>query len=157
MQKISTCLWFDDNAEEAIDFYLSIFDDSKLLSILRCGDQGPGPKGSLLAGAFEIEGHQIEVINGGPAFKLSEAVSLVVKCATQDEVDSLWDRLGSGGGYQRCGWLKDRFGLSWQIVPTALYQMLQDPDRTKADRVLQAMLQMQKIDIARLKQAYEGP
>lgn len=156
MQKISTCLWFDDNAEEAIDFYLSIFDDSKLLSILRCGDQGPGPKGSLLAGAFEIEGHQITVINGGPAFKLSEAVSLVVKCATQDEVDSLWDRLGSGGEYQQCGWLKDRFGLSWQIVPTALYQMLQDPDRTKADRVLQAMLQMQKIDIARLKQAYEG-
>jgi predicted 3-demethylubiquinone-9 3-methyltransferase (glyoxalase superfamily) len=156
MQKISTCLWFDNNAEEAIDFYLSIFENSKLLSVLRCGDQGPGPKGSLLAGAFEIEGQQIEVINGGPAFKLSEAVSLVVKCATQDEVDSLWDRLGSGGEYQQCGWLKDRFGLSWQIVPTALYQMLQDPDRTKADRAMQAMLQMRKIDIARLKQAYAG-
>ena len=155
MQKITTCLWFDSNAEEAIDFYLATFNDSKLLSVLRCGDQGPGPKGSLLAATFQIEGQQIEVINGGPTFKLSEAVSLVVKCATQDEVDSLWDRLGSGGQYHQCGWLRDRFGLSWQIVPTVLYEMLQDADPDKAGRVMQAMLQMTKIDIARLERAYE--
>jgi predicted 3-demethylubiquinone-9 3-methyltransferase (glyoxalase superfamily) len=155
MQKITTCLWFDNNAEEAINFYLSIFKDAKLVSVLRNGDQGPGPKGTLLAASFQIEGQQIEVINGGPMFKLSEAVSLVVKCATQEEVDTYWDKLGSGGQYQQCGWLKDRFGLSWQIVPSVLYEMLQDPDPRKAERAMQAMLKMEKLDIATLKQAYE--
>lgn len=155
MQKITTCLWFDNNAEEAINFYVSIFKNGKFLNVMRNGEQGPGPKGSLLAATFQIEDQEIEVINGGPAFKLSEAVSLVVKCATQDEVDALWDKLGSGGQHQQCSWLKDRFGLCWQIGPTVLYEMLQDSDRIKADRVMQAMLQMKKIDIARLKQAYD--
>jgi predicted 3-demethylubiquinone-9 3-methyltransferase (glyoxalase superfamily) len=155
-QKITTCLWFDNNAEDAIDFYLSIFKDSRLLSATRYGDKGPGPKGSLLAATFQIEGQEFSVINGGPAFKLSEAVSLVVNCATQAEVDALWDKLGDGGQHQQCGWLKDKFGLSWQIIPSVLFEMLQDPDREKADRVMQAMLQMTKIDIARLRQAYDG-
>lgn len=155
-QKITTCLWFDNNAEEAINFYLSIFKDSRLLSVTRCGDKGSGPKGSLLAATFQIEGQEFSVINGGPAFKLSEAVSLVVNCATQAEVDALWEKLGDGGQYQQCGWLKDKFGLSWQIIPSVLFEMLQDPDREKADRVMQAMLQMTKIDIARLRQAYDG-
>lgn len=155
-QKITTCLWFDNNAEEAIDFYLSIFDDGKLLSVTRCGDHGPGPKGSLLAATFRLEGQEFSVINGGPTFKLSEAVSLVVHCTTQAEVDAFWDKLGAGGQYQQCGWLKDKFGLSWQIVPDVLIEMLQDPDAAKAGRVMQAMLQMVKIDIARLRQAYDA-
>ena len=155
-QKITTCLWFDSNAEEAIEFYLSTFKDSKLISVLRNGDNGPGPKGSLLAATFQIEGQQIEVINGGPMFKLSEAASLIVKCETQQEIDALWDRLGNGGTYQPCGWLKDRFGLSWQIVPRVLYELLQDPDPVKAGRVMQAMMKMQKMDIASLQRAHEG-
>jgi predicted 3-demethylubiquinone-9 3-methyltransferase (glyoxalase superfamily) len=155
-QKISTCFWFDNNAEEAIDFYLSIFKDSKLVSVLRNGDDGPGPRGSLLAATFEIEGQQIEVLNGGPVFKLSEAASLVVRCETQQEIDALWDRLGNGGVIQHCGWLKDRFGLSWQIVPTALYTLLQDADPVKAGRVMKAMMKMVKMDIAGLQRAYEG-
>ena len=155
-KKITTCLWFDNNAEEAINHYLSIFKDSRLLSMTRCGDKGPGPKGSLLAATFQIEGQEFSVINGGPAFKLSEAVSLVVHCATQAEVDALWDKLGDGGQHQQCGWLKDKFGLSWQIIPSVLFEMLQDPDREKADRVMQAMLQMKKIDIAQLRKAYDG-
>lgn len=156
-QKISPCFWFDDNAEEAIDYYLATFKDSKLLSVLRNGDAGPGPKGSLLAATFRIADQQIEVINGGPTFKLSEAASLVVKCDTQQEIDALWDRLGNGGQYQPCGWLKDRFGLSWQIVPSVLYELLQQPDPAKAGRVMQAMMQMQKMDIAALQRASEGP
>jgi predicted 3-demethylubiquinone-9 3-methyltransferase (glyoxalase superfamily) len=153
-QKITTCLWFDNNAEQAIDFYLSIFKDSKLVSVTRCGDHGPGPKGSLLAATFEIEGQELSVINGGPAFKLSEAVSLVVNCETQEEVDTLWNKLGDGGEHQQCGWLKDKFGLSWQVIPNVLFEMLQDPDRERADRVMQAMLQMKKIDIGQLREAY---
>ena len=155
-QKITTCLWFDNDAEEAIAYYLSIFEDSSLLSVMRCGDKGPGPKGSLLAATFRIEGQELSAINGGPAFRLSEAVSLVVKCATQAEVDGLWEKLGEGGQYQQCGWLKDRFGLSWQIVPGVLFEMLQDPERERADRVMQAMLQMKKIDIAQLLEARDG-
>jgi predicted 3-demethylubiquinone-9 3-methyltransferase (glyoxalase superfamily) len=151
----TTCLWFDNNAEEAIDFYLAIFKDAKLLNATRCGEHGPGPKGSMLAASFQLEGQEFSVINGGPMFKLSEAVSLVVHCTTQAEVDALWDKLGSGGTNQQCGWLKDRFGLSWQIIPTVLIELLQDPDPAKAGRVMQAMLQMKKIDIAALRQAYE--
>ena len=131
-QKISTCLWFDNSAEEAINHYVSIFKYSRLLSVTRCGDKGPGPKGSLLAATFQIEGQEFSVINGGPAFKLSEAVSLVVNSTTQAEVDALWDKLGDGGQYQQCGWLKDKFGLSWQIIPRVLFEMLKDPDREKA-------------------------
>lgn len=155
-QKIVTCLWFDANAEEAIEFYLSVFKGGRMIDSVRNGDQGPGPKGTLLAGTFEIEGQQISVINGGPAFKLSEAVSLVVHCATQDEVDRLWEQLGRGGQYQQCGWLKDRFGLCWQIVPTVLYGLLKGPDPAKAARAMQAMLQMTRLDIAGLQRAYDG-
>lgn len=156
LQKVTTCLWFDHNAEEAINFYVSIFKDSKILSMLRNGSDGPGPKGSLLAATFQIEGQQFEVINGGPTFKLTEAVSLSVKCGTQEEVDRYWQVLGEGGKYLPCGWLTDRFGLSWQIVPTVLYEMLQDRDAAKAGRAMQAMLKMGKLDIAELQRAYEG-
>jgi predicted 3-demethylubiquinone-9 3-methyltransferase (glyoxalase superfamily) len=155
-RKISTCLWFDNDAEQAIQFYLSVFPDGELLNVLRNGEHGPGPKGSLLAATFRIEDQQIEVINGGPAFKLSEAVSLVVHCDDQAEVDRLWDKLGNGGQYQQCGWLKDRFGLCWQIVPRVLYEMMQDPDPARAGRVMQAMLQMVKLDIAALERARDG-
>lgn len=156
LQKITPCLWFDNNAEEAINFYVSVFNDAKVLNVLRNGDQGPGPKGSLLAATFQIEGQQFEVINGGPIYKLSEAMSLMVKCTTQAEVDRYWDVLGTGGQYQPCGWLKDRFGLSWQIVPTMLYEVLQDKDSAKAGRTMQAMMKMGKLDIAELQRAYEG-
>lgn len=156
MQKITPCFWFDNNAEEAINYYLPIFKDGALLSVTRRGEHGPGPKGSLLAATFRIAGQEISVINGGPMFKLSEAASLVVDCADQAEVDALWQALGAGGQHQQCGWLKDKFGLSWQIVPRVLIEMLQDPDRAKVDRVMQAMLGMQKIDIAQLKRAYEA-
>jgi predicted 3-demethylubiquinone-9 3-methyltransferase (glyoxalase superfamily) len=155
-QKITTCLWFDNNAEEAIKYYVSIFNDSALLSVTRNGDRGPGPKGSLLAATFRIEGQEYSVINGGPAHKLTEAISLVVHCTTQAEVDAYWEKLGAEGQHDRCGWLKDKFGLSWQIVPTVLFEMLQDPDSAKAGRVMQAMLQMEKIDVAMLRQAYDG-
>jgi predicted 3-demethylubiquinone-9 3-methyltransferase (glyoxalase superfamily) len=155
-RKISTCLWFDNDAEQAIQFYLSVFPDGELLNVLRNGEHGPGPKGSLLAATFRIEDQQVEVINGGPAFKLSEAVSLVVHCDDQAEVDRLWDKLGNGGQYQQCGWLKDRFGLCWQIVPRVLYEMMQDPDPARAGRVMQAMLQMVKLDIAALERARDG-
>lgn len=156
-QKIVTCLWFDANAEQAIEFYLSVFKGGRMIDSVRNGEQGPGPKGTLLAGTFEIEGQQISVINGGPMFKLSEAVSLVVHCATQGEVDRLWEQLGSGGQYQQCGWLKDRFGLCWQIVPTVLYGLLKGSDPAKAGRAMQAMLQMTRLDIAGLQRAYDGP
>lgn len=153
-QKITPCLWFDNNAEEAIEFYCSVFKNSRLISVMRNGEGGPGPKGSLLAARFEIEGQQIEVINGGPVFKLSEAVSLAVRCHDQQEVDFYWAKLIEGGGAEsQCGWLKDRFGLSWQIVPGVLYELLQHPDAAVAARVMQAMLKMRKIDIALLQVA----
>lgn len=155
-QKISTCLWFDDNAEEAINFYLSVFPGGEILGVIRNGDQGPGPRGSLLAATFRIQGQEIDVLNGGPQFKLTGAVSMVVKCATQAEVDTLWDKLGNGGTFLECGWLKDRFGLCWQIVPTLLYDLLQSTDAAKAGRVMQAMLQMTKFDIAALQRAADG-
>ena len=155
--KITPCLWFNNNAEEAVEFYNSVFGNVRLVSVIRNGEHGPGPEGSVLAGAFEIEGQRIEFINGGPTFKLTEAVSLAVRCDSQQEVDRLWDALVAGGGeHSQCGWLKDRFGLSWQIVPRVLYEMHQDPDRTRADRVMQAMMQMRKLDIAALERAYEG-
>ncbi len=153
-QKITTFLWFDDNAEEAINHYLSIFKNSKTVSVIRHGDAGPGPKGTVLGATFEIEGQQFIALNGGPKFKFTEAISLFVNCETQEEVDDLWEKLSAGGRTDRCGWLKDKFGLSWQIIPTVLGEMLQDKDAEKANRVMKAMLQMDKIDIKRLQQAY---
>ena len=155
MQKITPCLWFDNNAEKAVNHYLSIFKNSKINKILRCGDAGPGPKGSVLTIAFQLEGQDFIALNGGPIFKFNEAISLSVDCKSQIEVDDLWEKLSAGGQESPCGWLKDKFGLSWQVVPSALVEMLQDPDPEKSKRVMAAMMQMGKIDIAILKQAYD--
>ena len=155
MQKITPCLWFDNNAEAAVNHYLSIFKNSKINKILRCGDAGPGPKGSVLTIAFQLEGEDFIALNGGPIFKFNEAISLSVDCKSQIEVDDLWEKLSDGGQESQCGWLKDKFGLSWQVVPSALVEMLQDPDPEKTKRVMAAMMQMGKIDIAKLKQAYD--
>lgn len=157
MQKITPFLWFNDNAEEAINFYVSIFKDSKIGTMTRYGDSGPGPKGALMTATFQLEGQQFMALNGGPHFKFTEAISLFVDCETQEEVDALWDRLTADGGQpSRCGWLKDKFGLSWQIIPSVLGRLLHDEDPARAGRVMQAMLQMQKIDIRGLEQAHEG-
>jgi predicted 3-demethylubiquinone-9 3-methyltransferase (glyoxalase superfamily) len=153
MQKITPFLWFDGNAEEAMNFYTSIFRNAKVGSISRYGEAGPGPAGSVLTASFELEGLQFTALNGGPHFKFNEAISFHVACESQAEVDYFWDRLGAGGQIQQCGWLKDKFGVSWQIVPTALPRLLGNPDRAKANRVMQAMLQMKKLDIAALEQA----
>jgi predicted 3-demethylubiquinone-9 3-methyltransferase (glyoxalase superfamily) len=150
-------LWFDNNAEQAIQFYISIFKNSKLLSLIRHGDAGPGPKGTVLGATFQLEGQQFFALNGGPKFKFTEAISLFVSCDTQEEIDNLWERLSAGGWQDRCGWLKDKFGLSWQIVPATLLEMLQDPDSAKADRVMRAMMQMGKLDIQRLAAARTEP
>lgn len=155
MQKITPFLWFDNNAEEAVNHYLSIFKNSKIGTVLRCGDAGPGPKGSVLTIAFQLEGQEFIALNGGPVFKFNEAISLSVDCKSQTEVDDLWEKLSDGGQRGQCGWLKDRFGLSWQVVPSALVEMLQDKDAEKAKRVMAAMMKMSKIDIAILKQAYD--
>jgi len=155
MQKITPFLWFDDKAEEAARFYTSIFKNSKILSVSRYGDAGPGPKGAVMTATFELEGQQFIALNGGPQFKFTEAISFLVNCESQAEVDELWARLSEGGQPGPCGWLKDRFGLSWQIFPTALGKMLQDKDPAKSQRVMKAMLQMSKIDIAGLQRAYD--
>jgi predicted 3-demethylubiquinone-9 3-methyltransferase (glyoxalase superfamily) len=156
MQEITPFLWFDGKAEEAVSFYVSIFKNSKLLNVARCGAEGPEPKGSVMTASFQLHGQNFIALNGGPMFTFSPAVSFLVNCETQAEVDELWDKLSAGGEKQRCGWLKDKFGLSWQIVPTVLGQMMQDKDAAKAGRVMQAMLQMDKLDIGRLQQAYNG-
>jgi predicted 3-demethylubiquinone-9 3-methyltransferase (glyoxalase superfamily) len=156
-QKITTFLWFDNNAEEAMNLYVSIFKNSKVLSVSRYGEGGPGPAGSVMSGTFQLEGQQFIALNGGPHFKFTEAISLFVSCETQEEVDDLWKKLTAGGGApSRCGWLKDRFGLSWQIIPNVLGELLQDKDPKKSKRVMEAMLQMDKIDIKKLQQAHEG-
>jgi predicted 3-demethylubiquinone-9 3-methyltransferase (glyoxalase superfamily) len=152
-QKITPFLWFNNNAEEAVNFYISIFKNSKIISIARYGDAGPGPKGSVMTANFELEGQEFIALNGGPEFKFTEAVSFVVNCETQEEVDAYWDKLVKGGKEQQCGWLKDKFGLSWQIVPAILIKLLQDKDPEKSKRVMNAMLKMVKIDIKTLKQA----
>jgi predicted 3-demethylubiquinone-9 3-methyltransferase (glyoxalase superfamily) len=157
MQKISPFLWFDNQAEEAMKFYVSVFKNSKAGKVTRYGDAGPGPKGSVMTASFELEGQQFTALNGGPHFRFTEAISFVVNCETQEEVDELWDRLAEGGQTQQCGWLKDKFGLSWQVVPTVLIELINDPDPGKSRRVTEAMLQMTKIDIAKLKLAYEEP
>ena len=155
MQKITPFLWFDDKAEEAVNFYVSIFKNSKVLGISRYGDAGPGPKGTVMVAKFQLEGHEFIALNGGPQFKFTEAISFLVNCESQEEVDKFWEKLSEGGKESQCGWLKDKYGLSWQIVPTVLGEMLQDKDPEKSKRVMQAMLQMQKIDIKKLKEAYE--
>ena len=156
-QRITPCLWFDGQAEEAAAFYVSVFKTSRITSMTRNGDVGSGPKGAALVVAFELDGQSFTALNGGPAFEFSEAVSLIVSCETQDEVDAYWEKLTSGGGSpSRCGWLKDRFGLSWRVVPTVLIGMLQDKDAQKSQRVMQATMQMAKLDIARLNQVYAG-
>ena len=155
MQKIVPFLWFDGRAEEAMNFYISIFKDSRVVSVSRYGDAGPGPRGTVMAATFQLEGQDFYALNGGPQFTFTPAISLFVNCETQQEVDHLWDRLSEGGETSRCGWLKDKYGLSWQIVPTILGTMMGDKDPEKSQRVMKAMLQMDKLDIARLKQAYE--
>ena len=155
MQKIIPFLWFDDKAEEAMRFYVSIFKNSKVGSISRYGDEGPGPKGTVMVATFQLDGQEFMALNGGPQFTFSPAVSFLVNCEKQEEVDELWEKLSEGGETQRCGWLTDKYGLSWQIVPTVLGEMMQDKDAEKSKRVLKAMLQMDKIDIEVLRQAYE--
>ena len=156
MQKITPFLWFDNQAEEAANFYVSIFKNSKVLRVLRYGDAGPGPKGSVMTAEFQIDGQEFVALNGGPQFKFTEAISFVVNCETQEEVDYFWEKLSEGGEKSRCGWLEDKFGLSWQVVPTVLVEMYQDKDPEKSQRVMKAMMQMDKLDINKLKQAYEG-
>lgn len=160
MQKIHPCLWFDDQAEEAAKFYISIFKNSRIGKVTRYGEAGSQaagrPKGSVMTVSFELDGQELTALNGGPHFKFSEAISLVVNCETQKEVDDLWETLSKGGETQQCGWLKDKYGLSWQIVPNVLFELLLDKDAAKAERVMAAMLQMKKIDIRQLKQAAEG-
>jgi len=155
MPKITPFLWFDTQAEEAANFYISTFKNSKILSIARYGKAGPGPEGSVMTVKFTLDGQEFVALNGGPYFKLNEAISFLVDCKTQEEVDMYWAKLTEGGQEVQCGWLKDKFGLSWQIVPAALGEMMSDPDREKAKRVIQAMLKMKKIDIAALKTAYD--
>jgi predicted 3-demethylubiquinone-9 3-methyltransferase (glyoxalase superfamily) len=157
MQKITPFLWFDNQAEEAANFYASVFKDGKIKNVSRYGDAGPGPKGSVMVVSFEINGQTFTALNGGPMFKFTEAVSFAVHCKTQEEVDYYWDKLtGSGGRPSQCGWLKDKYGLSWQIVPDVLMELVNDPDPAKANRVFAAMLKMAKIDIGKLQEAYAG-
>ncbi|HVS21137.1 MAG TPA: VOC family protein [Pyrinomonadaceae bacterium] len=156
MQKITPFLWYDDKAEESANFYVSIFKNSKVLSVNRYGEAGPGPKGSVMVAEFQIEGQKFVALNAGPRFKFTEAISFVINCETQEEVDYFWEKLTADGGAESmCGWLKDKYGLSWQVVPTILTELMKDKDPAKAQRVMQAMLQMKKIDIPTLKRAYE--
>ena len=154
MQKITSMLWFDGQAEEAAKFYVSVFKNSKMGKVLRYGDAGPGPKGSVMVASFEVEGREFTALNGGPQFKFNESVSFVVRCKTQEEVDSYWDKLLAGGGQESmCGWLKDKYGLSWQITPDVLLELIGDPDPAISQSVMKAMMQMRKIDIEGVKQA----
>jgi len=160
IQRITPFLWFDDQAEAAANFYVSIFKNSKIGSITRYDEEAAKaagrPKGSVMTVAFDLDGQDFTALNGGPLFKFTEAISLVVNCQTQEEVDHFWEKLSAGGEEVQCGWLKDRFGVSWQVVPTVLVEMLQDKDAEKSKRVMAAMLKMKKIDIEPLKKAYEG-
>jgi predicted 3-demethylubiquinone-9 3-methyltransferase (glyoxalase superfamily) len=156
MHKITPFLWFDDKAEEAMNFYVSIFKNSKTGAVTRYGAGGPGPEGAVMTATFQLDGQDFMALNGGPLFKFTEAISFFVNCETQAEVDELWEKLSAGGEKGRCGWLKDKYGLSWQIIPTVLGELMKDKDPEKSKRVMQAMLQMNKLDIARLKQAHEG-
>ncbi len=160
MQKITPFLWFDNQAEEAAKFYVSVFSgkggkNSKIVNVARYGEAGPGPKGTVMIVAFQLDGQEFIALNGGPHFKFTEAISFVINCATQEEVDRFWGKLSEGGEEGQCGWLKDKYGLSWQVVPTVLGELLSDKDAVKSQRVMKAMLQMKKMDIKTLKQAYE--
>jgi predicted 3-demethylubiquinone-9 3-methyltransferase (glyoxalase superfamily) len=155
-QKITPFLWFDNNAEEAMNFYVAIFSNSKVLGVTRYGETGPGPKGSVMTANFQLDGQEFVALNGGPMFKFTEAISFVVNCETQEEVDRYWEKLLAGGGTpQQCGWLKDKFGLSWQIVPSILTELVKDENSEKTQRVMKALMEMVKIDIAGLKRAAE--
>jgi predicted 3-demethylubiquinone-9 3-methyltransferase (glyoxalase superfamily) len=156
VQKIVPNLWFDTEAEEAANFYISIFKDSEIVNVLHYGEAGPRPAGMVLTVTFRLQGQEFTALNGGPEFKFNESISLLVRCESQKEVDEFWERLSEGGEQGPCGWLKDKFGVSWQIEPTILEELLQDEDSEKADRVMRAMLQMNKLDIAALQEAYEG-
>lgn len=156
MQRITPFLWFDNQAEEAAAFYTSIFKNSKIGSVSRYGDEGPGPAGTAMVVAFELDGQEFNALNGGPEFRFTEAISLLVNCETQDEIDDLWTKLSAGGEESQCGWLKDKYGLSWQIVPPILSELLQDKVPEKSRRVMAAMLQMKRIDINALKKAHAG-
>jgi len=152
-QKITTFLWFDNNAEEAVNFYVSVFKNSKILQTTRYGEVGPGPKGTVMTMSFEIDGQEFAALNGGPQFKFTEAISLVVHCETQDEVDYYWEKLSEGGEKVECGWLKDKFGLFWQITPDVLLELIGDPDEEKQQRVMKAMMKMKKLDIEGIERA----
>jgi len=154
MQKVTPCLWFDQQAEEAARFYVSIFKNSKIGAINHYGEGAPMPKGTVLTVRFQLDGQEYLALNGGPIFKFTEAVSFIVNCETQEEVDRMWDKLAEGGQVQQCGWLKDKFGLSWQIVPTALAKMISDPEPGRAARVMKALLRMKKLDLEKLEEAY---
>jgi predicted 3-demethylubiquinone-9 3-methyltransferase (glyoxalase superfamily) len=156
MQKITPFLWFDGRAEEAANLYVSIFKNSKILNIARYGEAGPGLKGTVMMATFQLEGQEFMALNGGPHYTFSPAISFFVDCETQAEVDELWEKLSAGGSKLQCAWLKDRFGVSWQIVPRALRELMQDKDPVKSQRVFKAMLQMTKIDVEGLKRAYRG-
>lgn len=156
MQKITPFLWFDTQAEEAARFYVSVFTNSRIVKMVRYGEAGPGPTGSVMTVAFELNGVPFTALNGSPLFHFSEAISFVVNCQSQPEVDALWEKLSAGGEPGRCGWLKDKYGLSWQVVPTVLPVLLSDPDVPKAQRTMQAMLRMDKLDIATLEKAHSG-
>lgn len=153
MQKITPFLWFDGKAEEAMNFYVSIFKNSKVGRVTRWGEGGPGPKGAVMSASFQLDGQEFLALNGGPQFTFSPAISFFVNCETQQEVDELWEKLAEGGETHRCGWLKDRFGVSWQIIPSVLGKLMQDKDAAKAKRVMQAMLGMEKLNIKTLEQA----
>ena len=156
MQKITPFLWFDNNAEEAMNFYIAIFKNSRVLKIARFTEGAPGPKGAVMTASFSLDGQEFIALNGGPTFAFSPAISFVVNCETQDEVDQFWERLSEGGEQIQCGWLKDKFGVSWQIVPIILGEMLSGSDEIRAQRVMSAMLQMKKIEIAALRKAYDN-
>jgi predicted 3-demethylubiquinone-9 3-methyltransferase (glyoxalase superfamily) len=156
MQKITPCLWFDGNVEEAIQFYTSVFPEVEITNVVRYGKSGPGPEGSVLTAVFRLFGQEFMALNGGPAFRFNEAVSFVVHCQSQEEVDSYWEKLTDGGQPSQCGWLKDRFGLSWQIVPTALPRLMSSGNATQTSRVMEAIFKMSKIDIATLELAFNG-
>jgi predicted 3-demethylubiquinone-9 3-methyltransferase (glyoxalase superfamily) len=155
MQKITPFLWFDDKAEEAVNFYVSVFKNSKIVSLTRYGEAGPRPKGTVMSVTFQLDGQDFFALNGGPLFTFSPAISFFVNCETQQEVDELWEKLSEGGKKDRCGWLKDKYGLSWQVIPSVLGKMFQDKDAERAKRVMTAMLQMDKIDTKALQQAYD--
>jgi predicted 3-demethylubiquinone-9 3-methyltransferase (glyoxalase superfamily) len=156
MQRITPFLWFDGNAEEAMNFYTSIFKNTEIRSMVRYGEEGPGPKDTVMTASFRLEGQEFVVLNGGPQFKFTEAISFVVNCQTQEEVDEYWEKLSEGGEKRQCGWLKDKFGVSWQVVPTVLNELLQDKDAERSGNVMKAMMQMSKIDIETLEKAYKG-